>query len=105
MILLCVCVTEEDCSAQSTANNVGFTAQGTAKHRAEKQQAFAATLLRVARTCQVSEAVLGLQWIVASSSTLKPSVEQRVWCPEVSMFTGVVSVLPYFSLVSLVGLL
>lgn len=58
---------------KSTTNGVGFTAQGTAKHRGEKQHAVAATVLRVARTCQVSEAILGLQWIVASSSTLKPN--------------------------------
>lgn len=97
-------VTEEECSAESTANDVGFTAEGTAKHRGEEQHPFAATAEKMARTCQVSEVILGLQWIVASSSTLKPTVEQTLQCPEVPMFR-VVHVLPYFPFVSLTGLL
>lgn len=56
-----VCMWQEECSAESTANDVGFTAQGTAKPWGEKQHPFAAIAERVARTCQVSEAVPGLQ--------------------------------------------
>lgn len=38
--------TQRECSAESTANDVGFTAQGTAKHRDEEQHAFAAAVLK-----------------------------------------------------------